>query len=182
MTETDLVHIVRAASQAPLPAGMATRVVAVDGPSGAGKSTLAARLAHLLGGCPVVPSDDFASWEDPLGWADRFTTQVLEPLRRGEQARYKRRDWDLDRLAEWRDVLASPVVVIEGVATSRNRLRPYLTYVVWVTAPRELRLRRGLERDGEEARPLWERWMAMEDAWMVDEQPNHHADATVLGA
>src|SRR5215212_9991964 len=63
------------------PAGMSTRIVAVDGPGGAGKSTLAAALAAELD-APVVHTDDFASWDNPLDWWPRAIHQVLEPLTR----------------------------------------------------------------------------------------------------
>ncbi len=47
-------------------------LVAVDGPGGAGKSTFAERLSLALGGAPVVPTDDFASADAPLGWGLGF--------------------------------------------------------------------------------------------------------------
>ncbi|MBT7203398.1 MAG: hypothetical protein HN867_07910, partial [Deltaproteobacteria bacterium] len=60
---------------------MQSRIVAIDGCGGAGKSTLATKLAVLLDDCPVIHTDDFASWDHPLDWYPRMIAQVLEPLR-----------------------------------------------------------------------------------------------------
>ena len=43
---------------------------------------------------------------------------------------------------------------------------------VWVDAPRELRLARGIARDGEEAREVWEKqWMPSEDRYGECDDP-----------
>lgn len=68
--------------------GLKTRIVAIDGRGGAGKSTLAARLSELLGGAPVVHTDDFASWDNPIDWWPELLAQVLEPLARGDAASF----------------------------------------------------------------------------------------------
>jgi uridine kinase len=163
------------------PAGMTTRIVAVDGPGGAGKSTLAAALAVELR-APVVPTDDFASWENPFDWWPRLIEQVLEPLSRGESGRYQRYDWEQRRLAEWLSVEPADFVILEGVSASREAFQPYLAFSIWVDTPRKERLRRGLERDGESARPLWEEWMAREDEYVARERPHERAGLVVRGA
>ena len=70
----------------------------------------------------------------------------------------------------------SEFVILEGVSASREAFQPFLTYSIWVDAPRDLRLRRGLERDGEEARAQWEEWMAEEDRYVERERPQQRAD------
>ena len=62
------------------PAQMTTRIVGIDGCGGAGRSSLARELSNLLAGAPIIQTDDFASWDNPLGWSRRFLEQVLEPL------------------------------------------------------------------------------------------------------
>ena len=155
---------------------MTTKIVAVDGPGGAGKSTLAAHLAAALGDAPVVHTDDFASWDDPLDWWPRLLKDVLEPLSRGETARYRRTNWGDDEHEQWEEVAPSEFVILEGVSASREAFQPFLTYSIWVDAPWDLRLRRGLERDGEEARAQWEEWMAEEDRYVERERPQQRAD------
>jgi|SRR5579884_106500 len=159
---------------------MMVRIVAVDGHGGAGKSTVAARLADALGGVPVVHTDDFASWDEPIEWRPRLLAEVLEPLARGEPARFRPTSWD-GAPREVVEVVPADAVVLEGVTASRKVFRPYLTFVVWVEAPREVRLRRGLERDGEGARAQWEAWMAAEDDYVARERPAERADLIVRG-
>ena len=69
------------------------RLVAIDGPGGAGKSVFAARLAAALGDAPIVHTDDFAGVDEPFDWWPALERDVLEPLGRGEAARFAPRDW-----------------------------------------------------------------------------------------
>jgi len=161
------------------PAAGSTRIVAIDGPGGAGKSTLARTLASELG-AQVVQTDDFASWDEPVDWWPRLLAEVLEPLARGDGARYEPTRWGGPPKPPV-EVHPGGDVVLEGVTASRAAFRPYLAYAVWVDTPRALRLQRGLERDGADARPLWERWMAAEDGYVEREQPHVHADRVLRG-
>ena len=178
---TNIADIVRDIKNSSAPDGMLTRIIAVDGPGGAGKSTLATRLAAALGDVPVVHTDDFASWENPLEWWPRLIEQVLEPLSANQTARYQRHDWDARNLAEWHEVAPDGYLILEGVSASREAFRPYLTYRIWVETPRDERLRRGLERDGESMRPQWEQWMSEEDGYIEREHPEQSADVVVSG-
>ena len=158
------------------------RLVAVDGPGGAGKSVFAARLARALGDVPVVHTDDFASWDNPHGWWDRFETQVLGPLERGDDVRYQRYDWNEQRLGAWLAIPRSDVVIIEGVSSSRAAARERLSMAVWIETDRDERLRRGIERDGESMRPMWHAWMAQEDAFFERDGTRDRADTIVSGS
>ncbi len=171
--------IVKARNSVP-PEGMTTKVIAIDGPGGAGKSVLAQQTAEKLR-APVVPTDDFASWDQPLNWWPRLLDEVLKPLAQDKAARYQRYDWASKRLAEWREIKPSEFLIIEGVSSSRKAFRPYLAMSVWVETPREERLRRGLERDGEEERSQWEEWMRQEDEYVARENPHENADLVVSG-
>jgi uridine kinase len=160
---------------------MTTKIVAVDGLGGAGKSVLAARLAEALGDAQILRTDDFASWDHPLDWWRRLLAEALEPLARGRPARFKRTDWENEGREQWREIQPAEFVILEGVSAARDAFRPFLTYSIWVETPRELRLQRGLERDGEEARGLWEQWMAEEDDYVRRERPQDRADIVVPG-
>jgi hypothetical protein len=157
------------------------RLVAVDGPAGAGKSTFASALAAALGNVPVIPNDDFASWKDPFGWWDRFELEVLRPLGAGSPARYQANDWAAGGLGRWVNVPVTEAIVVEGVSSARRAVADRLTFAVWVDAPREVRMRRGLERDGVGMRAHWDRWMAAEDAFFEADGTRDRADLVVDG-
>jgi uridine kinase len=162
------------------PAGMRTRIVAIDGLGGAGKSSLAEHLSVALAGAAIVHTDDFASWHTPLEWWPRLIEEFLLPLARNEAARFERSKWGQEDRG-WAEVQPADFVILEGVTAAREAFRAYLTYAVWVETPPELRLRRGLERDGQDAREQWETWMIREERYRIAERPSETADLVVPG-
>jgi uridine kinase len=159
-----------------------TRLIAVDGGGGAGKSVFAAWLARALDDAPIIHTDDFASWDNPHNWWPRLEEQVLGPLGRGEPVRYQHWDWVEHRLGEWVDVPDSDVAIVEGVSSSRVAVKERLTRAIWIETPREMRLRRGIERDGESMRPAWDQWIAEEDAFFARDRTRERADLIVDGS
>jgi uridine kinase len=157
-----------------------TLVVAIDGPSGSGKSTLATALAARLGGAQVVRMDDiYPGWEGLADAVPHLHDWVLAPLARGERAAYRRFDWDAGEYAEWHEVPAAPVLVVEGVAAGASLLAAYESVLVWVEAARGVRFERGMERDGEGYRPHWERWAEQEHAHFAADGTRARADLVV---
>lgn len=165
----------------PIPQRSSCRIVAVDGPGGAGKSTLAGRLAAALGGIPVVPTDDFATWDEPLGWWPDFVESVLGPLASGARVRYSSSAWP-GRPPAVVEFGPCTLAIVEGVSSGRRDFAPFLSSLVWVEAPRPLRLARGLERDGAGAAAQWQSWIAAEDEYFAVHEPDRHADFVVDGA
>lgn len=161
------------------PAGVHTRIVAVDGAGAAGKTSLAEWLARTFDS-QVVHTDDFASWEEPVEWWPRLLELVLEPLAAGRAARYEPTAWGGKKRAPVQ-IEPSGIVVLEGVTASRHAFQPYLTYSIWIETPRDLRLQRGLRRDGPEARAQWEEWMNAEDRYIERERPADRADVVLRG-
>ncbi len=157
-------------------------LVAIDGRGGSGKSSLAFFLAKRLSETTVVHTDDFAQPGVP-GWDwRRFRRQVVEPLLRGEVGRYQRYDWQEDRLAEWYDVPSRGVVIVEGVSSTRRELAVPWDVTVWVETPKDVRLVRGIARDGEAMRSQWENvWEPEEDRYVEEQQPDRRADIVVNG-
>jgi uridine kinase len=161
------------------------RLVAVDGPAGSGKTTLAGALAA---GCAaagataqVVHLDDlYAGWSGLEGdlWP-RLAAQVLEPLRRGRPGRYQRYDWVAERFDDWVDVPVADVLVLEGCGSGRRDGARDIGLLVWVQADDRTRLARGLARDGADALPQWEQWMADESAHYAREGTRGRADVRV---
>ena len=161
------------------PGGVTTRVIAIDGLGGAGKSSLARWLARELD-APIIHTDDFANWENPLDWWPDLIAHALEPVAEGRAASYQPTSWAGEEKAP---VVIEPCdfLILEGVTASREAFRPYLAYSIWIETPRELRLRRGMERDGHQARAQWEEWMEAEDRYVDRERPSAHADCVLRG-
>jgi uridine kinase len=159
-----------------------TRLIAIDGHGGAGKSTFAKRLADALGAAFVLHTDDFASWESSSEWWPRLDEQVLQPLLAGRGARYQRYDWDERRLAEWHDVPAGPVVLLEGVSAARRAIADLLALAVWVEAPPQVCLERGVARDGEQMRATWLEWLSAEKEHFRADGTRERANILVDGA
>jgi uridine kinase len=158
-----------------------TRLVVVDGPAGSGKTTLAGRLGAALD-APVLHADDLlAGWGDLEGWWDRLARQVLEPLAAGRQGRYRRYDWLAGDFAEEHVVPVTDHLVVEGCGAARRAADAVAVLRVWVEAPDDVRLARGLARDGESMRPEWLAWMAAEAAHFAAERTRERADVRVDG-
>lgn len=163
-----------------------TRLVCIDGPAGSGKSSLGAEVGSVASGhgtTTLVHLDDLLDgWRGLFDVADSLSRLVLAPLAEGQPGRYRRYDWELGRFAENHDVPPVDVLVVEGVAAGSRALAACTTTLVWVEAPAELRLARGLARDGEGLRPQWERFMVDEQVLFEREQPRRRADVVVDGS
>ena len=107
--------------------------------------------------------------------------QVIEPLAAGRPSRYQRYDWPTESLAEWFTVDAGPIVIIEGVSAARREWSDYLSFVIWIETPREIRLQRAVARDGEDALDDWEFWMAEEDDHYERDPTSGRSDAVIDG-
>ncbi|WP_182113681.1 MULTISPECIES: uridine kinase [unclassified Actinotalea] len=157
------------------------RLVCVDGPAGSGKTTLAGDLAEALG-APVVHLDDlYEGWSGLDRVWDRVEAQLLAPLAAGRPARYQRYDWEAGRFAEWRDVPVARALVLEGCGAAPAAVGARASLVIWVEAPADVRLARGLARDGEAMRDEWLRWMGREAVHFAREGTRERADVVVDG-
>jgi uridine kinase len=150
--------------------------VGIGGLGGAGKSTLAA----LIPGAQLVGTDEF--WDGEGFDLERLRTEVFAPLLAGRAARYASWDWERRRARGERTVAPEGIVVVEGVCALHRMFRDDYDVRVWVDAPYETRLERGVARDGEAARQTWvERWMPGEDRYVERDDPVPCAQVVVDG-
>ena len=162
-----------------------TRLVCIDGPAGSGKTTLAAAVAalaaHRASVAEVHMDDLYDGWAGLPGAPERVARDLVGPLREGRPGHYAHYDWSAGRFAETRDVPPVDVLVIEGVGAGARCYADAITTLVWVEAPADERLRRGLARDGEAVRGHWEQWMRDEQAHLAAEDTRDRADLWVDG-
>lgn len=163
-----------------------TRLVCVDGPAGSGKTTLARAVrdaAAGLGSVDLVQVDDLLDgWGGLVGAGRTLEDDVLAPLRQGRPGRYRRYDWHAARFAEEVPVAPVDLLVVEGVGSWRTSYASWVTTLVWVEAPRDLRLARWVARDGEALRAHWELWLTDETALFRREGTRERADMVVDGS
>ena len=164
-----------------VPAGPGCRLVVVDGPAGSGKTTLAAQLGEALSAQVVHMDDLYEGWTGMTAGVGRLVEQVLAPLSQGRAGRYQRYDWTLGDFAEWHDVPVAPFLVVEGCGAGARRIADLTTLLVWVEADDEVRLGRGLARDGEDAYDAWIDWMVTERAVYAAEGTAERADVVLDG-
>lgn len=157
----------------------ASRLICIDGPAGSGKTTLASAIAAEAPEAATVHTDDLlAGWDGLAGLAGRLDPLLL-PVAAGVPGSYERYDWPADRFADTVVVPPAPLLVLEGVGSGNRRHAALCTVLVWVAVDDDLRLARGLARDGEALRERWEQWMLDERAMFVDEDTEARADVIV---
>ena len=172
--------------------GTAPRI-GIDGPGASGKSTLAAGLTEALPRAVLVEGDDFYRPEADAGRSEtevgglfdlsRLASQVLIPHTQGEKIRYQRFNWDTGVLRGWVSRPGGTPLIVDGVYSTHEMLRDFYDLRIWVSAPRAVRLARGLQRDGEEANSKWvDVWMPAEDRYVADQVPQDHAHLVLDGS
>ncbi|MGK5114528.1 MULTISPECIES: uridine kinase family protein [unclassified Geodermatophilus] len=158
-----------------------TRLVCVDGPAGSGKTTLAGRLAAELGGTVVHMDDLYADWSLTGAFA-RLAAGVLRPLAGDSPGAYHRYDWAAGRFeAEPTTVPPGGVLVVEGCGSCPRAVDPWAVLRIWVEAPADVRLARGLARDGAAFAPEWRSWQGTEATAFAAECTRERADIRLDG-
>jgi hypothetical protein len=157
------------------------RLICVDGPAGSGKTTLAAEIAALAGGASVVHMDDLFEGWGGLERVDEQLGTLLRPIAEGASGSYRRWDWPGNAWAETVLVSPTPLLVLEGVGSGASAYADLTTVLAWVEVPFELRMARGLERDGDAVVELWRQWAEDEQARFARERTRERADVVLDG-
>lgn len=158
------------------------RLVSIDGPAGAGKTTLAEEISTLAPGAVVVHMDDLYEGWDGLAEVGHQLAGLLRPLAERLPASYRRYDWEAGRFAETVSVEPSDLLVLEGVGSGCRMHDDLISVLVWVEAPYEQRLRRGIQRDGAAFAPHWKAWAEAEERLFAEHRTRQRADLVIDGS
>jgi uridine kinase len=163
------------------------RLVCVDGPAGSGKTTMAADVeaaatARHVSARVVHMDDLYAGWGGLAAAPGTVARDLVGPLREGRPGGYRRYDWVTARFAEWVEVPPVPLLVLEGVGSGSPAYADAVTLLVWVEAPQEVRLARGVARDGERLRRRWEAWQSDEERHFARASTRDRADMIITSA
>jgi uridine kinase len=156
----------------------AGRLVSVDGPAGSGKTTLAGEVAALSGATVVHMDDLYDGWSGLPRIADQLDGLLL-PLAEGRPGSYRRYDWHAGAFAQTVSVPPAPLLVLEGVGSGAAAYERLRTALAWVEAADEVRMARGLARDGDAFAPHWQAWARDEAELFGREQTRERADLVV---
>jgi uridine kinase len=161
------------------PACGSTTVVAVDGPSGSGKTSLADQLADVAGATVLHLDDLYPGWHGLSATPPMVANGVLDAIAVDRVGVASRWDWVHDRPGPTLLVPPAPLLIVEGVGSGAAVIRPYLSLLIWVDAPVDVRKQRALARDGGAYAPFWDIWAAQEAEHFSAEETRRHADVVV---
>lgn len=165
--------------------------VAIDGPCASGKSTLGELLSTIYR-CPLAHMDDFflrpdqqtpARLSEPGGNVEyeRFAREILDPLRRGEAARYRPWQCQLGEFGPERVIVPSPLTVAEGSYALHPTLRDAYHLRVWTEAPWPVRHQRLQARNGPMLERFLQLWIPLEDRYFSQCRVKECCHLTVSG-
>lgn len=151
-------------------------IVAVDGRCASGKTTFAGELAGVTGAA-VVHMDDFflqpyqrteERLETPgenVDW-ERFKSEVLLPVSRGEVARFC--PFDCHTLGFKNEISVDPGkgVIVEGTYCMNKELCGYYSMSVFLTLSHETQMKRIIARNGKDrANAFAQKWIPLEEKY-----------------
>ncbi len=164
-----------------------TRLISIDGPAGSGKSTLAGRFAARAEArglhTRVLHMDDlYDGWDGAVRGFSLLRDHVLKRLADGREGRYRRYDWHSGAYAELHLVpVTIDLLIVDGVTSCDRDADPWQSLRVWIETSNEVRLDRGIERDGEALRDQWLEWMRWERDHFAVEHTRQRAQVIVDG-
>jgi uridine kinase len=160
------------------PACGTTKVVAVDGPSGAGKTRFVAGLADATGADVLHLEDLYPGWHG-LAATPPVVAEVLGAIAVGEVGSARRWSWTHGLPGAALRVPPTRLLVLDGVGSGAAVVRPFLSLLLWLEAPADVRKERALARDGDTFEPYWDVWAEQEVRHFAAEGTRHAADLVV---
>ena len=154
-------------------------VVSIEGGSASGKTTLSQMLEAVYD-CTVFHMDDFflrpeqrtpQRFAEPGGNVDRerFLEEVLEPMSRGDEIRYRKFDCSTFTLGEPVCVERKPLVIVEGAYSMHPELAKHYDLSVFLDVGPEVQRKRIEKRNGTEmAKRFHNEWIPLEQLYFSE--------------
>lgn len=154
-------------------------LIAIDGRCSAGKTTLAAYLQRICG-CNVIHMDHFFLRPEQRtakrmleagGNVDyeRFLTEVMIPLRRGEAFSYRVYDCHKQRMTEMIKIEPNAINIIEGSYSCHPTLAANYDLRIFLSVDEREQLRRIEQRNGKARAAIFkEKWIPLEERYFSD--------------
>ena len=164
-----------------------TYLIGIDGPAGSGKTTVAAHLqaraeARDLNTYVIHMDDLYDGWTGAERGFALLRDHVLQRLADGREGRYRRYDWYVGAYAELHVVPSTvDLLIVEGVTSCDRDAAHWQSLRLWVETSNEIRLDRGIERDGEFQRDHWLEWMRWERDHFAEQATRSRAHVIVDG-
>jgi len=167
-------------------------IIGIDGLGGSGKSTFAKELIDSLSNTEIVHMDDFYKPEtlrrgsnsiSEIGaffnWR-KLESKVLIPFTNNLEISFQKYDWPSDSLKNWQNISEESNIIVEGVYSTRKELSKYYDFKIWINCLPEIRLARGIKRDGIEIKEYWQNvWMKQENEYLEKHKPFLLADFNI---
>lgn len=170
-------------------------IIGIDGSAASGKSEL---VKLLLGkySCRIFHMDDYFLPEkmktvdrlaEPGGniHYERFLTEVMEPLSRGEKVNYQPFDCQKNDYLDLTEIEPAKINIIEGVYSFHPTLTPYYDWKILLKTNPVVQLERLKEREGKaKLKRFVEEWIPLENAYYerlaIEEQVDQVVDTSAL--
>ncbi len=160
-------------------------LVAIDGIGGSGKSTLARNLHENIPNTQIISLDDFRSEEVYEVDFPRLLNEVLIPLSKGKNAKYRKWLWGEKRFSDYFILHPRGLIIIEGVTALHPSLSEFYDFKIWVDCDNEKAFERGVKRDledyGVNSKVKWlNEWVPFEQEYIKKYSPRNTADFVYL--
>ncbi len=161
--------------------------IAIDGRGGSGKTVFAEYLKKLVPDFIFLNGDDyFEPVENQIVWGAfndaRFRQDIIKPLQHGNSFIYRPYDWHKEP-----HISEQPTAITKGFCLERCFSFDFdldWDLKIWVEAPKEVCLERGLAREHmprERVLAAWQIWQVAEDNYIAQKQPEELADIVIDG-
>ena len=166
-------------------------ILAIDGRSGSGKTTLS-QLLKAVYKCNVIHMDDFflrpeqrtkERYNEAGGNVDRerFLSEVLIPLSRGESFTYRPFDCAKMDFGDPVSVIPTELTVIEGAYSTHPDLFSYYNIKVFLDVTKEEQEARIFMRGEEKSKAFFEKWIPLEEKYIKELSVMERCDIRLNG-